>query len=202
MGALAQKGSKLCIIEVGTAEGKGTTHALTEVLGQYVGDVGGDSRDYVIHTYEGFKDLFQKARKVWGDDPKVVMHNKLVMTPKNLRDFVIANIRGPPGPQWPGTGYYENYYGGTEKLIVDGKMGGWFEHPGCKADLILVDGTRFTHAGILATLLEHGDLWDRDTVWLVENDGGKEASEQEILESIWRLRGLTVEQPGKYQDHP
>jgi len=162
----------------------------------------------VIHSYEGGKSLFKTAKKHWGSNKRIVLHNELVMTKENLAKYVVANIKGPPGTEWPGRGYYEKYYGGTEELIATGEIGGWFAtEPPCKADIILIDGTRFTHAGIVATLLQHKNIWGRDTVWLAENDGGKEASEQEILESIWKLGGLTVEPPSpadppSRQDHP
>ncbi len=44
----------------------------------------------------------------------------------------------------------------TGSQIRKGVIGGYFQSvPKCRANLILIDGTRFSHAGILATILEN-----------------------------------------------
>ena len=51
-----------------------------------------------------------------------------------------------------------------------GTLGGFLAHrPPCKPDLILLDPTRYAHAGIVATLIEAGLATDR-TVFVIEDD--------------------------------
>ena len=68
--------------------------------------------------------------------------------------------------------------------------------PPCAADLVLIDSSRYSHPGIIATLLLH-NATRPDTVFLVEDDSwlSSSGSERLLLQRHWRLAALSSSHP-------
>lgn len=195
----------LCVMEVGTADGSGTTVALHHALHSQCSRVGG--RSFTITTYEGLPQLARDAKELWKDQASVTVVNELVITDNNIDKYVIPVIEGPEGGEFPGTGFYKKLYGATRDNVNRGELGGFFKtKPMCGVmDIVLIDSTRYAHAGIIATLLssqsDNGQhLIQPDTVFILENDfwpgsHSSDGNERRILERYWILRNVTEEHP-------
>jgi hypothetical protein len=171
---------------VGTADGSGTTVALNDALHQRCLPPGGRSFD--ITSYEGIPALAQAATERWAGHDNVHVINELIITQDNIRDFVLpAMIGAPEGEEFPGRGFYERLYASTHLSF-------FHTPPVCGlADLVLIDSTRYAHAGIMVTLLD--GLVHPDTVYVVENDLGVRAE----IEKHWRLRDVEADHPAGEQ---
>ena len=177
----------LCVIEVGTADGSGTTQKLFDVLQKNCEN--DDGREFVIFTYESDPTLASIAASRWSDQHNVVILCDLVMREDFLVEYVMNSIEGPDGDEYPNTGFYKTFYNGTFNKVANGEIGGFLRRlPSCTADLVLVDSTRYAHPGIIATLLSL-NLTRPDTVFLIENDfwSSPDGDERRLLERRWRL---------------
>jgi len=185
----------LCIMEVGTAAGAGTTIKLFSAL--YDQCVGG-GREFILHGYEGDPVLAATAKERWrGHSDNVQVTCQLVMHADLMDKYVIQNIEGPESDVFPGHAFYTRLYTGTPDRVNRGEFCGFFPAPPtmCSPDLVLIDGTRFATAGIVATLLQN--LTRPETVFVVEDDfwEGALGSERRILERYWRLVDVDAAHP-------
>jgi hypothetical protein len=194
--SMVQNGSSpICAIEVGTADGSGTTMKLFDVLHRRC--QGPDGRKFVIYTYEPNYALADKAAERWAKQRNVIVIPEFFMSKEALHDYVIQAIEGPDGDEYPGTGFYEKAYSMIPDQIAQDSLGGFLHtKPACVADLVLIDSTRYAHPGIVATLLAH-NLSRPDTVFLIENDfwAPPEGDERLLLELHWRLADVSSAAP-------
>ena len=184
----------MCIMEVGTAAGAGTTIKLFSAL--YDQCVGG-GREFMLHSYEGDPALAATAKERWrAHSHNVRVTCQLVMHVEFMQRFVIRNIEGPESDDFPGRGFYTRLYLGTPDRVSRGEFCGFFPSPpSCSPDLVLIDGTRFATAGIVATVL---NLTRPETVFVVEDDFWDipaPGSERRILERHWRLVDVEAAHP-------
>jgi hypothetical protein len=149
MGMMPVESSPLCVVEVGTGDGSGTTVALMHALYKQCQLAFG--RGFHLYTYEGMTSMAQKATDRWAHNPKVTVINEHVMDEDLLDPFVIAHIEGPDSDEYPGKPFHVRGYAAMRR----GDFGSGFlrTRPPCAADLVLIDSSRFAHAGIVATLL-------------------------------------------------
>jgi hypothetical protein len=149
MGMIPVESSPLCIVEVGTGDGSGTTVALMHALYRQCQLTYG--RGFHLYTYEGMSSVAQKAADRWANNPKVTVINEHVMDEDLLDRLVLAHIEGPDSDEYPGKSFFARGFAAMRR----GEFGGGFlrTRPPCTADLVLIDSSRFTHAGIVATLL-------------------------------------------------
>jgi len=186
---------KLCVMEVGTADGKGTTVQLVKALRAY--SAAHNNREWHVSTYEGILKLFQSARWEWQQLSTVKVVNELVMSEQNLEMFVYPHIQGPDTDVWPGKHFYRKLYNGTSAQIAKGEMGAYVRSfPECVLDFVLIDSTRYAHLGIIKTIMERQGLTDSETVWLIENDfwdGG--GDERQILDKALSLEFIAGAHP-------
>jgi len=178
---VVSKGSApICVIEVGT------TVALNHALYEQCIPPGGHSFD--ITSYEGMPDMAQAAASRWEGHDNVHIVNELVITGENIEKYVLPAVEGAPdGDEFPNKGFYMRVYGNMQ--------GNFFlTPPTCgAADLVLVDSTRYAHAGIFATLKE--GLVHDETVFVVEDDSDVRAE----LEKHWKLRDVVTSHPAGEQ---
>ena len=190
------KHTPLCVMEVGTADGTGTTVSLHVALEEQCIS---ERRAWQLYTYEGMPQLALNAKAFWSDDPSVTVVNEFVLDGLGLLDeFIIRNIEGPNSTEFPGKQYYQEFYSHlAQKIEVNGAF--FHTKPACgKLDLILIDSTRFAHAGIVQTILQTQNLTTQDTVFVVENDFWSvpaTGSEQRILERLWNLSNIKTAHP-------
>ena len=172
---VSKGGAPICVIEVGTA-----TVALNHALYERCIPPGGRSFD--ITSYEGMPEMAQAAASRWEGHDNVHIINELVITRENIQKYVLPAIEGAPD--------------GFPDMQVYGNMQGNFflTPPTCgAADLVLIDSTRYAHAGIVATLKE--GLVHDETVFVVEDDSDVRAE----LEKHWKLRDVVTSQPAGEQ---
>jgi hypothetical protein len=148
MHMISVESSPLCVVEVGTGFGSGTTVALMDTLYQQCLLTYG--RDFHLYTYEGDSQIAKQAADLWAHHPKVTVINENVMDEDLLEPYVLAHIQGPDSDTFPGKSFYERVYA---TMHHSGGSGFLRTRPPCAADLVLIDSTRFAHAGIVATLL-------------------------------------------------
>ena len=182
------KHTPLCVMEAGAADGTGTTVSLRVALEERC-------RAWQLYTYEGGV-LARDAEAFWSDDPSVTVVNEFVLGGRGVVDeFIIGNIEGPNSTEFPGKPYYQEFYSHLARELD----GGFRTKPSCGTlDLVLIDSTRFAHAGIVQTLLQTPNLTTRDTVFVVENDFWSDpaaGSEQRILERLWNLSSVKTAHP-------
>ena len=160
----------VCVLEVGTADGRGTTMALVTSLDTLCRGTG---RKWRLFSYEGLVKEYGAAKRIWQRQEGVSVINELVMTEKNLETMVLPYIDAPPGKGFPGREFYEGVYRGTKGLMQSGKMGPFLgQVPQCARgvlDFVSIDTTRHTFAGILQSLVDKGAV-DEKTVYVMEND--------------------------------
>jgi hypothetical protein len=152
----------LCVMEVGSADGTGTTVSLRVALEERCRS---ERRAWQLYTYEGIPHLARDAEAFWSDDPSVTVVNEFVLGGRGVLDeYVIGNIEGPNGTEFPGKLYYQEVYSHLARELD----GGFRTNPSCGTlDLVLIDSTRFAHAGIVQTVLQTPNLTTRDTVFVV-----------------------------------
>ena len=191
------KNEPLCVAEVGTADGGGTTVKLFSALYDHCSGVNG-SDGFMLHSYEANPSLAKRAKERWiGHRDNVEIICQLVILENLIPDYVINHIEGPESDSFPGRGFYTRLYTETADRVRSGDLCGFFPfRPACVLDLVLIDGTRFATAGIVATLLSLQNLTHPSTVFVVEDDfwapGG---SERQILERHWRLANVESAHP-------
>ena len=182
---VSKTSAPLCVIEVGTADGSGTTMALNDALYRKCIPPGGRSFD--ITSYEGIPELAKVASERWAGHDNVHIVNELMITEENIRKYVLPAIDAPDGDDFHGRGFYE-------RLYANAKRDFFHTSPVCgPVDLVLIDSTRYAHSGIIATL-RNGLVHD-DTVYVVEDDLGVRAE----LEKHWRLRDVLAQHPSGEQ---
>eukprot|EP00802_Teleaulax_amphioxeia_P019698 Tamp_19940.p1 GENE.Tamp_19940~~Tamp_19940.p1 ORF type:complete len:371 (-),score=27.54 Tamp_19940:73-1185(-) len=168
----------ICALEVGTADGAGSTMALVSVLNNRCQSEG---RAWTLYTYEGQKTEFRKASHVWRGQDGVHVINEMVLSRANLHKNVLPLIDAPPGSAYPGREHYAAKYKATQDLMQRGTLGGFLRtRPQCSRagnvlDFVSIDSTRYTGIGILQTLLDEG-LADHETVFAMENDNWKRSN--------------------------
>lgn len=185
----------LCAIEVGTADGTGTTAKLFDALRHQC--VSPNGRQFNVYSYESVPHLASQAAYRWRQHPNVNVLCELVISEGLLDPFVLKSIQGPEGDVYPGKGFYERLYRQTSDMVHRGDLGPFFQtKPPCVADLVLIDSTRYMHPGIIATLLAH-NVTHPGTVYLVEDDfwSPPAMSERRLIEQHWRLSALTSSHP-------
>ncbi len=140
-----------------------------------------------ITSYEGISDLAQAAAARWAGNDNVHIVNEQMMTEENIRKYVLPAIDAPEGDEFPGRGFYE-------RLYTSSQLEFYHTPPACgAANLVLIDSTRYAHAGIIATLMEQ--IVHPDAVYVVEDDHGVRAE----IEKHWRLRKVRSEHPAGEQ---
>ena len=175
----------ICAIEVGTADGSGTTFALNDALYRRCTPPGGQSFD--LTSYEGIPELAKMAADRWAGHDNVHVLNELMITEENIHKYVLPAIDAPDGDDFPGRGFYERLYASSKRDF-------FHTPPACGvADVVLIDSTRYAHAGIIATLRD--GLAHDDTVYVVEDDLNVRAE----LERHWQLQDLRIEHPSGEQ---
>ena len=172
----------LCVMEVGTADGTGTTVSLYASLQNECRRGGG--REFLLHPYEGVSDLAREAEKGWKESPNVKVVNEFVLDKDVIDQFIIKKIEGPDTPTFPGKQFYEQFYSNLKSNTHNA----FFQtKPECKLDLVLIDSTRFAHAGIIQTILQ-SNLTTPTTVFIVEDDfWADNGSELQVVQQFWRL---------------
>lgn len=206
----------VCALEVGTADGRGTTMALTKALDHYCR---AHKRPWTLYGYEGLKKESAQAGSLWQMQQRgpyatrgVHVINELVMTEENLRNWVLPLIDAIPGQTYPGKNFYEATYRNTRHLMREGKMGGFFStlppcarQAGRRLDLVSIDTTRHTNVGVLQTLLSHRVV-DEHTVFVMENDIWNSAQRTSLTAAAFVARHAAlrdvVEYPKSGHDWP
>jgi hypothetical protein len=191
----------LCVLEVGTADGRGTTMALVKSLDTLCRGTG---RRWRLFSYEGLVKLYGTARQIWQSQEGVSVINELVMTDKNLETMVLPYIDAPPGKVFPGREFYEGVYRGTKGQMQRGEMGSFLgQVPECGRgvlDFVSIDTTRHTFAGILQSLVDKGAV-DEQTVYVMENDfwtkgnGGRDTAAT-MISRFFEVRDLVEHRSG------
>lgn len=161
----------LCVIEVGTADGRGTTLALIKSLDSWCRKT---ARSWRLFSYEGLSDKYNSAKNFLGNEEPVQIVNELVMTKNNLDNMVLPYIDAPTGERFPGLEFYQGVYRMTTTMMKDGKMGQFLTtRPPCArggiADFVSIDTTRYTFSAILQTLMDK-KMVDVNTRFAMEND--------------------------------
>ena len=165
----------LCVIEVGSADD--STMALNDALHRRCVIPGGRSFD--ITSYEGIPELAKVAADLWIEHDNVHILSELMITEENIHKYVSPVIDALD--DFPGRSFYERLYASTKRDF-------FHTPPACgAADLVLIDGTRYAHAGIMATLLN--GLTHADTVYVIEDNLNVRAE----LDMHWRLRDVVTE---------
>jgi hypothetical protein len=185
----------LCVLEVGTADGRGTTVSLFNAMQKKCKQENG--REFQLFTYEGLPSLAREAKGFWLNNTNVVVLNELVLDENTINEYIIQRIEGPEGSTFPGKGFYQRLYSELRENVKSGVFGGFFHtRPECKLDFVLIDSTRFAHAGIIQTILQAADL-KPTTIFLIENDFWPPAdrNEQSILERFWELTDIVSDHP-------
>ena len=161
----------LCVVEVGTADGRGTTLALIRSLDFWCRKT---ARSWTLFSYEGLLEKYDSAKKFLDKQEHAEIVNELVMTQNNLDNMVLPYIDAPAGENFPGLEFYQRVYQKTTEMMKDGKMGQFIvTRPTCGsggvADFVSIDTTRHTFAAILQTLVDK-KMVDMNTVFVMEND--------------------------------
>ena len=190
-----RKKKALCVIEVGTADGSGTTMKIFDALYRHCVSVGG--RQFVLYAYESSRDLAAKASQLWRKQSNVEVFTEFVMDELFFDLASPGSIQGPDGDVFPGRGFYENFYRQIGSKIRTGEFGPFLKTiPPCIADLVVIDSTRYTHPGIITTLMMK-NITSPDTVFLIENDSWStpDCSEERLIQQHWHLSGLSSSHP-------
>ena len=188
-------GGDICAMEVGTATGDGTTVRFVEALAELCARSG---RSWKLTSYEAVVSFFEKAEKRWTGQQGLTLINELVMSERNLQNYVLPSIEGPDGgSECCSRQHYEEKYSKTKLLIQQQVMGAWMTTlPECRPQLVLIDSTRFAQVGILATILM-ANVTDAATGFLIENDSWSagQRDELKILARYWDLHVEFEETP-------
>lgn len=183
----------LCAVEVGTADGRGTTLALMRSLDSWCRKT---ARSWRLFSYEGLSNKYGSAKKFLKDEEHVEIVNELVMTQNNLDNMVLPYIDAPTGQSFPGLEFYQGVYQKTTHMMKDGKIGRFLvTRPTCArngvADFVSIDTTRYTFAAILQTLVDK-KMVDMNTVFVMENDYWikSDGTRDTALEMVSRFFGI------------
>ena len=194
---------QLCVLEVGTADGTGTTVSLFNAL--KASCVRNRQAGFRLYTYEVSAQSVAKAKTLWSanscesNSGCVEVVNEIVLDETVMDRFITQQIDGPDSNTFPGKQFYHTFYSDMQHCIGTNECGSFFHTiPPCTLDLVLIDGTRFSHAGIVQTLLQTRGLTSPSTVFIIEDDfwpsesGG---SESRILRQFWNLTGVEEAHP-------
>jgi hypothetical protein len=198
------------VLEVGTADGTGTTASLFDALQTEC--VHSQRRGFRLHTYEVDAAAAGEAQSAWSarscskHSGCVEVVNEIVLDEAVVDEYIMQQIEGPDSAAYPGKDFYHTFYSTLTRCIRTNDCGTFFRTvPQCALDLVLIDGTRFSHAGIIQTLLRMPGLVRPSTVFVVEDDfwetadtvrGGRES---QIIRRFWNLTDVKVEQPAGEQ---
>ena len=184
----------LCVLEVGTADGTGTTVSLFHALHTHCAQ----RKGFQLYTYEVDSRNARKARETWSDRECVEVVNEIVLDEAVMDEFIVQQIEGPESASYPGEEFYRTFYSNLKHCIGTNSCGSYFHTaPPCTLDLVLIDGTRFSHAGIVESVR---GLTSPTTMFIIENDhwtsesalGG---SELNILRQFWNLTVVETAHP-------
>ena len=195
----------LCVLEVGTADGTGTTISLFDAL--QANCVRNRQAGFRLYTYEVNVQAAAKAKNLWLSNSCdrnrgcVEIVNEIVLDEAAMDRFIVQQIDGPDSDAFPGKQFYHTFYSNLQHCIGTNECGSFFHTiPPCTLDLVLIDGTRFSHAGIVQTLLQTRGLTSQSTVFIIEDDfwpsesaGG--GSESRILRQFWNLTEVEMVHP-------
>ena len=195
----------LCVLEVGTADGTGTTVSLFNAL--KANCVRNRQAGFRLYTYEVSAQEAKKAKTLWSanscesNSGCVEVVNEIVLDETVMDRFITQQIDGPDSDTFPGKQFYHTFYSDMQHCIGSNECGSFFRTiPPCTLDLVLIDGTRFSHAGIVQTLLQTRGLTSPSTVFIIEDDfwpsesaGG--GSESRILRQFWNLTEVEEAHP-------
>ena len=98
----------LCVLEVGTADGAGTTVSLFNAMQMGCREENG--RDFQLYTYEVLPNLAKDASLFWLSSDRVKVVNELVLDEHVIDQYIIQRIEGPDGSTFPGKGFYQRFY--------------------------------------------------------------------------------------------
>ena len=181
----------LCVLEVGTADGTGTTVSLYNALQTNCNRI---KRGFQLYTYEVSTSDANKAEETWltSDCARnrccVTVVNEIVLDQTVMGRHIMEQIDGPESDAFPGKAFYKKFYTDLEHCIGTEHCGGFFHtKPPCTLDLVLIDGTRFSHAGIMQTILQTHGLTKPSTLFIIEDDFWTEGKESDILKRFWNL---------------
>lgn len=180
----------ICIMEVGTGDGSGTTVSLFNTMLMSCRNES-EHRDFRIHTYEGLPSLAQRAVKFWEGERRVTVVNELAILDDTIAKHILPLVTSLSNLDFPGRGFYIHFYNNHNNKVAKGIYGKHLKTlPNCTLDLVLLDGARFSHIGVIHTLLSMGNLTSPNTVYLVENDHWTEPYNGDqigVLNTTWSL---------------
>ena len=113
---IPKRDDPLCVLEVGTADGSGTTVKLFAALHAQRASPGG--RNFTIHTYESEPVLAMLAARRWEAHPEVQVVCDMLMLEEALQRYVLGGMEGPAGDEYPGVGYYERVYRDAPRRVA------------------------------------------------------------------------------------
>ena len=195
----------LCVLEVGTADGTGTTASLFDAL--QTDCIRSHRKGFRLHTYEVDSRAAEKAREAWKtgscdtNSGCVEVVNEMVLDERVIDQYIMQQIEGPDSASYPGKDFYRKFYSDLSRCIGTSDCGSLFHTvPRCTLDLVLIDSTRFSHAGIMQTILQTPGLAQPSTVFVVEDDfwsteSARGGSESWIIRQFWNLTDVETAHP-------
>ena len=159
------------ILEIGTANGKGTTMYLYNYFAER-------NKSFHINSYEGIDSQYELAKEFWEEAYDVSIHNKFFCDVDDIKELVIPNIIGEE-PDLTKE-HYEREYGKTMKT---GKFEDTIDY---KPDIVFVDCWRFCHAAVINKCKQ---FCDENTIFIMEDDF-QSYGEEKILKKYFELKNL------------
>lgn len=197
-GLIPQNSQPICIMEVGTGDGMGTTVSLFNTMLTLCRNES-NHREFNIYTYEGLPILAERAAKNWKGEQRVTVINELAILNDTIQKHILPEVMSLQDLEFPGRRFYINFYNNHNNKVAKGIYGKYFSTlPNCTLDIVLLDGARFSHTGVIHTLLSQPNLTTSDTVYIAENDYWTQpynGSQLDILARTWNVTNIHKDEP-------
>ena len=161
---------KCTILEIGAADGKGTTKLLFDFCKE-------NNIECTLESYEGVRSLADEAREFWKNEDRVTIHDKFFCNRQDIYEKVLPNLYSE------GTLTVDHYLKDYTATCETGKF---VDTVPFSPDIVFIDCWRFCHTAIVQKCK---DLFSKDTVYIMEDDIAN-YGETKILQKYFKLNNL------------